>query len=100
MTLISANEGKVILFQLYGASGDDDSLVYWLSVPSPSMPTVGNRAIVQYEGLDDGSGKWMCSRDNGSACVHIHAACLQLLGHERVVDNPEASDAIEESSGS
>jgi CxC4 like cysteine cluster associated with KDZ transposases len=45
-------------------------------------PTVRNRAIVQYEGADDGTGTWSCSKDpSATSCAHIHSANRFLNEH-------------------
>ncbi|EAU90057.2 hypothetical protein CC1G_08330 [Coprinopsis cinerea okayama7 len=50
------------------------------------MATVRNRAIVQFEGLDTGVGRWSCSKDiSASNCAHINSA-RQLLQHTQASD--------------
>ncbi|KAJ3545281.1 hypothetical protein NMY22_g2495 [Coprinellus aureogranulatus] len=61
------------------------------SVPARSLPTVHNRAIVQFEGLDSGQGIWTCSKDpSASNCYHIGLASKFMQDHfgsERIEDS-------------
>lgn len=73
------DERSAILFERYSTSvNDPNQHFYHFSVPARTMPTIQNRAIVQFEGnVHTGSGSWSCTKDlNASHCSHIHLAKL------------------------
>ncbi|KIK51512.1 hypothetical protein GYMLUDRAFT_181347, partial [Collybiopsis luxurians FD-317 M1] len=41
---------------------------------SEGLVALSHRIFVRFEGIDDGNGKWQCSRREGSLCTHIEVA--------------------------
>ncbi|KAF6756412.1 hypothetical protein DFP72DRAFT_1008043 [Ephemerocybe angulata] len=65
------NERLPIPFDIYPTINGNYLSTY--SVPARSMPTVRNRAIVQFEGKKGISGTWSCTKDrSASGCYHIN----------------------------
>lgn len=66
---------------------------YSYSLFSVELGKGGPRAIVTYDGPDDGSGKWSCGRDSGM-CGHIREAQQALP--KLVSGDPNATRVFEE----
>ncbi|KAJ3534105.1 hypothetical protein NMY22_g7064 [Coprinellus aureogranulatus] len=67
------DEAEAIMFYRFHSGYDDERYTNIFSVPSQTMPTIRNRAIVRFEGFDEGHGSWRCSKDpSASHCSHIH----------------------------
>ncbi|KAJ3560575.1 hypothetical protein NP233_g10745 [Leucocoprinus birnbaumii] len=70
-----ASEVPLALINCERIVGDMHKLVY--SATTNSLSTPMNRALVTYEGLDSGEGKWTCSKDSrdlirkNGFCAHI-----------------------------
>ncbi|KAJ3556445.1 hypothetical protein NP233_g11977 [Leucocoprinus birnbaumii] len=70
-----ASEVPLALINCERIVGDMHKLVY--SATTNSLSTPMNRALVTYEGLDNGEGKWTCSKDSrelirkNGFCMHI-----------------------------
>ncbi|KAK7047672.1 hypothetical protein VNI00_006440 [Paramarasmius palmivorus] len=80
-------EGKTIMFWREQIGFEQELWLTRFSVRGHSE-ALSNRAIVTYEGLDDGFGSWRCSKDK-SACSHIPAARKffgQIFGREGDID--------------
>ncbi|KAG6810082.1 hypothetical protein H0H92_013378 [Tricholoma furcatifolium] len=65
------------------------------SVETPTKHGIRSRAIVMYDGEDDGSGIWRCAKDGRGGCSHTKAArdYLQKL----ITLDPNARDPNRES---
>ncbi|KDR72093.1 hypothetical protein GALMADRAFT_74422 [Galerina marginata CBS 339.88] len=61
---------------------DDDIYYNVISTPSHRLPTIKNRAAVEYVGRNDGSGIWTCNRDMAALnCAHIQDSRHSLQQH-------------------
>ncbi|KAG6818292.1 hypothetical protein H0H93_006226 [Arthromyces matolae] len=94
-----AESRKVVLFSREPVG--KSTFVNLFSVASQRGPEdlVKSRAIVMYEGSDQGGGLWKCSKDSNAKCPHIQVAremlrkCLQnegMIPEEDGLDVPEA----------
>ncbi|KAK7020287.1 hypothetical protein VNI00_017739 [Paramarasmius palmivorus] len=79
-------EGKTVMFWRQ-MTGDEDVWLNRFSVQSHGGGLKG-RAIVTYEGLDNGQGTWRCARDR-SRCEHIGFARAFLREVLRISEEAE-----------
>jgi hypothetical protein len=85
------DEREPILFMRYPTDVEKEDFINILSVPSSSLPTVANRAVVTFEGNSAGGGQWSCSIDrNASSCSHINLSRRLLSEHYGMSDAQES----------
>lgn len=64
-------------------------IINLFSVPTPHRAmSLQNRHVVRYEGQDDGDGKWVCSKDKETRCVHVAKA--QHVLQQLILEDPLA----------
>ena len=89
--LICLHDGtdeKAVLF--LRESFTEGKFINRFSVGLQQNGILGSRAFVTYDGEDDGSGQWSCSKDAGIDCMHINIARKQF--QQLLHGNPEADD--------
>ena len=82
-----ASDDQVFLYSRHQVN-DDKCNLNLFSVPAPRNSTVKNRAVVEFLGMDDGTGSWKCLEEpNRENCLHILAARHSLQQHIRADKN-------------
>jgi hypothetical protein len=81
---ISESDEEVVLFSRQIESNDEDYLNHF-SCPSSNKRGLHGQVIVIYEGADDGTGNWTCTKNLNSPCAYLSVTkrkFLELVQHE------------------
>ncbi|KAJ3562245.1 hypothetical protein NP233_g9696 [Leucocoprinus birnbaumii] len=85
MEMKYSSEAPLALFYCERIVGDMHKSIFSVTTNSSSTPM--NRALVVYEGLDTGEGRWTCSKDSreqirrSGFCTHIKLSRSELACH-------------------
>ncbi|KZP10585.1 hypothetical protein FIBSPDRAFT_757998 [Athelia psychrophila] len=85
------DDEAVILFSRQSAAAPD-SFLNQFSVIFASQTSVKSRAVVAYNGPNDGLGIWSCTKDQGTGCGHITMARHEL--QKLLLQDPDARDLL------
>ncbi|KAK7019195.1 hypothetical protein VNI00_018153 [Paramarasmius palmivorus] len=88
------SEGKTVMFWRQMTSNDGNVWLTRFSVQSYGGALKG-RAVVSYEGFDNGEGTWHCSKDR-SRCQHITAASAYLKKVLNIRDDDWVTQELED----
>ncbi|EDR02829.1 uncharacterized protein LACBIDRAFT_307932 [Laccaria bicolor S238N-H82] len=74
------DDSEVILFSRERGS-QEGIWINHFSIPSTDInqTSLKARAVVQFDGDDEGTGSWACSKDSGQRCPHIAAASKFMM---------------------
>ncbi|KAK7020274.1 hypothetical protein VNI00_017766 [Paramarasmius palmivorus] len=92
-------EGKTVVFWRERIGFEEELWLTRFSVRGHSE-ALTSRAVVTYEGLDDGFGSWHCSKDKNTPCSHIPTARKffgQIFGQEHETNDSNSAPNSENS---